>query len=147
MEAMKPLASIARGTFLFGLTVSPTWHAAASNAGAAKPIRYSPAMKPVTSPNQPANGVVRWKVVACFQSTSPATTGASPEMKARTADAVAIGIASRPAHFTPHRLTAAKASTSVQEITGTDTLGRNHSWMAAAEKIAVKTQVGTHPHQ
>ena len=32
-------------------------------------------------------------------------------------------------------------------MTGTDTLGRYHSWIAAAEKIAVKPQVGTQPHQ
>ena len=36
---MPPLASIARGTLRTGSIVSPTWQAAASNAGAAKPIR------------------------------------------------------------------------------------------------------------
>ncbi len=37
--ASRPLASIARGTARVGLIVSPTWQAAASKAGAAKPIR------------------------------------------------------------------------------------------------------------
>jgi hypothetical protein len=36
---MPALAYIARGTFFSGSIVSPTWHAAASNAGAANPIR------------------------------------------------------------------------------------------------------------
>jgi hypothetical protein len=37
--AMAPLAKIARGTLRAGFLVSPTWQAAASNAGAAKPTR------------------------------------------------------------------------------------------------------------
>src|SRR5438270_237061 len=37
--AIQALAYMARGTFFSGSTVSPTWHAAASKAGAAKPIR------------------------------------------------------------------------------------------------------------
>jgi len=78
-------------------------------------------MMAVSSPNQPWNGTVRWKVVACRQSTSPATIGASAEIKASTAEAVAIGIASLPAHLTPHKLTEAKARTSEHAMTDTDT--------------------------
>ena len=37
--AISALANIARGTFFSGSIVSPTWHVAASKAGAAKPIR------------------------------------------------------------------------------------------------------------
>ena len=57
--AMTPLANMARGTFLAGSFVSPTWQAAASNAGAAKPTRYNPAIALVILPNQPSNGTVR----------------------------------------------------------------------------------------
>ena len=39
MLAIPALANMARGTFLTKSLVSPTWQAAASNAGAAKPIR------------------------------------------------------------------------------------------------------------
>lgn len=56
--ASKPLANIVRGTTLAGATVSPTWQAAASKAGAANPMSYRPAMRPVSWPNQPGNGVV-----------------------------------------------------------------------------------------
>jgi len=38
-EAIAALMYIARGTFLLGSMVSPTWQAACSNAGAAKPMR------------------------------------------------------------------------------------------------------------
>ena len=37
--AMAAAANMARGTLRFGSTVSPTWQAAASKAGAANPIR------------------------------------------------------------------------------------------------------------
>jgi len=37
--AMAAAASMARGRLRFGSTVSPTWQAAASKAGAANPIR------------------------------------------------------------------------------------------------------------
>src|SRR4249919_2585185 len=100
-------------------------------------------MKPVNSPNHPSNGTVRWNEDACCQSTSPTTIGASAEMSASNPDAVAIGTASLPAHFTPQRLTAAKNTTSAHEITVTDTSGRYHSCIAAPEKIAVRPQVGT----
>src|SRR5205823_8755388 len=59
--AIQALAYIARGTFLSGSIVSPTWQEAASKAGAAKPIRYSPAMALVRPPKRPANGDCRWK--------------------------------------------------------------------------------------
>src|SRR3954467_12533798 len=104
-------------------------------------------MKPVTSPNHPSKGTVRWNDDACSQFTSPAAIGANAEIKARSPDAVAIGIASLPAHFTPHRFTAAKNRTSVHDMMVTGTAGRYHSWMAAPEKIAVSPQVGTQPHQ
>ena len=81
-------------------------------------------MKPVSSPNHPANGTVRWNDVACCQSTSPATIGASAETSASSPDAVAIGIASLPAHFTPHRLTPAKNRTSVHDMTVTGYVGQ-----------------------
>ena len=73
--------------------------------------------------------------------------GASAEMSASSPDAVAIGIASLPAHLTPHRLTAAKKTTRAQEMAVTGTSGKYHSWIAAPEKIAVRPQVGTQPHQ
>src|SRR3954447_25510593 len=57
-DAIAPDAYIARGTLRVGSRVSPTWQAAASNAGAAKPIRYRPAMSAVSRPNQPENGTV-----------------------------------------------------------------------------------------
>jgi hypothetical protein len=40
--AIQALAYIPRGTFRSGSIVSPTWHDAASKAGAAEPMRYSP---------------------------------------------------------------------------------------------------------
>ena len=76
-----------------------------------------------------------------------AAIGASAEINASSPDAVAIGIASLPAHFTPHRLTAANNRTNPHEIAVTGTSGRYHSWIAAPEKIAVRPQVGTQPHQ
>src|SRR5689334_15372915 len=110
-------------------------------------MRYKPAMIAVSSPNQPGKGTVRCSVAACFQSTVPAMTGANADTNASAAEAVAIGIASRPAHFTPHRLTSVKAATIAQASAETGTFGRYHSWIAAAEKIAVSPQVGTQPHQ
>src|SRR5665648_430485 len=47
MPAMPADASMARGTFLAGSLVSPTWQAAASKAGAVNPIRYRPAITSV----------------------------------------------------------------------------------------------------
>ena len=145
--ASKPLASMARGTAWFGLMVSPTWQAAASKAGAAKPIKYSPAIKLVNSPNQPGNGVVSAKVVARRQSTWPAKIGARPETKASSADALATGTASRVTQRMPTRLSAVNASTMATASAVTGTLGKYHCWMADADKIAVSPQVGTQPHQ
>ena len=69
--AIAALAHIARGTFRSGSRVSPTWQAAASNAGAANPIRYRPAIALVTVRRCPSNGMTRSKVVAWCQSTLP----------------------------------------------------------------------------
>jgi len=57
--AKAALTNIARGTLRVGSTVSPTWHPAASNAGAANPTKYSPAIKDVKLPKAPENGVVK----------------------------------------------------------------------------------------
>jgi hypothetical protein len=62
--AIAPLAKTARGTLRAGSLVSPTWHAAASKAGAAKPTRYRPAIAEVTAPKNPSKGVSRWKDTA-----------------------------------------------------------------------------------
>ena len=129
-DARPALANMARGTLRLGSTVSPTWQAACSNAGAAKPIRYSPAMTLVSSPNQPANGTVRWNVKACCQSTPPSRIGTTAERNASAADAVAIGIARRITHFTPHRLITVKNTTMVAAIQGTGIDGRYH-WLMA----------------
>ena len=63
--AIAPLAKMARGTLRAGSFVSPTWQVAASNAGAAKPTRYRPAIAEVTTPKKPSKGVSRWKETAC----------------------------------------------------------------------------------
>src|SRR5438552_2287252 len=104
-------------------------------------------MTEVSPPNQPVKGRLRDKLVACRQSTVPLSTGINPERKASAADAVAIGIARRVTHLIPQRLTMVKSATSAVATTSTDSSGRNHCWMAAAESSAVKPQVGTQPHQ
>jgi len=145
---MSALTRTARGTFFSGSIVSPTWQVAASKAGAAKPMRYSPAIALVSAPNQPGNGIVRWKVVACFQSTAPVRTGPKAEINARPAENVAKTIASRAAHFTPQRFTAAKMITSPLASHGTRSFEAcAHSSSAFAENIAVRPQVGIQPHQ
>ena len=47
-------------------------------------------MTEVTSPNQPSNGVVRWKVNACFQSTAPEKIGMTAERNASVAEPAAM---------------------------------------------------------
>ena len=101
----------------------------------------------VSCPKTPWKGVRRWNVVACCQLTWPLTMGMSAERKARVAEAVAMGSARRVAQRTPHRFTAVKASTSPLARSGIGTPGRYHSWMAVAERIAVRPHVGTQPHQ
>src|SRR3954453_13665999 len=102
-------------------------------------------MSAVSSPNQPENGTVRWKSEACLQSTCPAMTGASAETKASVAEPPAMTTARRPAHLTPLKLTSVKDMTSAHASSDTGTLGRYHSWIAAAEKMAVNPQVGIQP--
>ena len=68
-------------------------------------------------------------------------------MKARPADIVAIGSASRPTHFTPARLTAVNRTTMPIAMALMEMPGRYHWWMAAAESSAVSPHVGTQPHQ
>src|SRR6266849_1636142 len=129
---MIALANIARGTLRDQRTVSPTWQAAASNAGAAKPIRYRPAIALVTAPHVPGNGCERWKVVARCQLSPP--SGATAEMTASPADAVAIGTAMRVTQRTPpKRLTAVKPSTISAARNFTGIHGRYHWWSADAE--------------
>src|ERR1700681_3286412 len=101
----------------------------------------------VTSPKSPENGETRWKLEANCQSTVPANTGASPDTSASPAETTAIGMANRVTHRTPARLTRVKSSTRPIASGGTGTSGRYHCVMAEAERIAVKPQVGTQPHQ
>src|SRR5262249_360715 len=145
--AIRALASIARGTLRFGLIVSPTWQEAASKAGAAKPMRYRPAIKLVTVPNHPENGTFKWNVDACTQSTRPEKTGAMAETKASPADVAAIGVARRTVQRIPQRFTIAKNATIQLARISTRAPGRYHCWIADADMIAVKPQVGPQPHQ
>ena len=146
-QATSALANIVRGRFRVGLRISPTWQAAVSKAGATKPIRKSPAITLVMLPNQPSNGVLRWRLVACCQSTVPAATGPSPERNARTADPLAIGIASRAAQRTPSRLTAVKNATMPKAAGMTGNSGRYQSRIAVAASSEQRPAVGTQPHQ
>src|SRR3977135_1868484 len=106
-----------------------------------------PAITDVRSPNQPGNGDVSVKVVACLQSTAPLQSGMSDDMKARVAEAPAIGMARRRTQRIPHRFTAVKTETIANATASTGRLGKYHCWMAADESSAVRPQVGTQPHQ
>src|SRR5437762_5825825 len=141
--AIEALAYIARGTFFSGSTVSPTWQAAASKAGAAKPIRYRPAMALVMLPNTPLNGVSRWKDEACTQLTCPVSTGTSAERKASAADPQAITTATRVTTFMPARFKAVNVATMMTASSFTGIHGRYHWWSASADRMAVSPQVGT----
>jgi hypothetical protein len=77
----------------------------------------------------------------------PANAGITADRKARPADAQAIGTASRVTHLTPHRLTTVKATTIPEARSDTGTNGRYQWCSAAAERSAVRPQVGIHPHQ
>jgi hypothetical protein len=57
--AIVPEANTERGRLRAGSRISPTWQVAASNAGAAKPTRYRPAIAEVSAPNAPSKGVSR----------------------------------------------------------------------------------------
>ena len=81
------------------------------------------------------------------QSTSPAAIGASPDTNASNADALATGTASRVTHLMPARLRSMNATTIPMARAVIGTAGRYHSWMADADRIAVRPQVGTQPHQ
>ena len=139
--------SMARGTLRSKRTVSPTWQVAASNAGAANPTRYRPAMALVTAANGPWKGRVRWKLVARRQSTRPASTGTAAARRASDVDRAPITTDSRVTQRMPSRLTTVKTKTMAAASHLTPTPGRYHSWMAVAENRAVNPQVGTHPHQ
>ena len=69
------------------------------------------------------------------------------ESSASSAAALATGIAKRVTVRTPSRLIPAKASTTPIASGVTGIQGRYHSCSAVAERIAVKPQVGTQPHQ
>src|SRR5437588_11639731 len=97
----------------------------------------------VSCPKTPWKGVRRWNVVARCQLTWRLLIGVSAERKARVAEAVAMGSARRVAQRTPHRFTAAKASTSPLGRSGTGTPGRYHCGMAVADRIEVRAQAGT----
>ena len=86
-------------------------------------------------------------MVACRQSTWPVTIGPSPDRKAKVADTEAIVTATQMTQTMPSRLTTAKQATIAAASGATGTPGRYHCWMADAERMAVRPQVGTHPHQ
>ena len=71
----------------------------------------------------------------------------SAERKASAAAAQATGMAKRVTARTPSRLIAVKASTTAMASGVIGMKGRYHSCSAVAERIAVKPQVGTQPHQ
>src|SRR4051812_12248909 len=138
---------MARGTFFSGSSVSPTWQEAASKAGAAKPIRYKPAMALVSPPNSPVNGELRWNDDAWCQPTCPVTTGTTPDRKASAADPPAMTTATRVTRFIPARFRAVKVATMMTASSFTGIHGTYHWCSADAERMAVSPQVGTHPHQ
>ena len=106
-----------------------------------------PAITLVIAPKVPWNGVVRWNEVALCQSTSPAKTGTMPERNASTAEMHATGSATRVTHLMPARLIATKPSRMPIASGFTGMPGRYQSCRADAERIAVRPQVGTQPHQ
>jgi hypothetical protein len=79
-----------RGTLRSGSIVSPTWQVAASKAGAAKPMRYSPAIALVIARTGPERRH-EWKDVARSQSTVPETTGTRAEQREERARAARSG--------------------------------------------------------
>ena len=101
----------------------------------------------VRLPNSPWNGEIRCHEAAWCQSTVPAKIGMRLDPRAKRAANVAMGTATRAAHLRPQMLRPANISTKMTARTCVDTPGRYHWWMAPAEKIAVRPQVGTQPHQ
>ena len=71
----------------------------------------------------------------------------SAERKASAAATQATGMATRVTSRTPSRLIAVKASTTAMASGVIGMNGRYHSCSAVAERMAVKPQVGTQPHQ
>ena len=101
----------------------------------------------VSLPNIPLKGEMRCHEAAWCQSTVPAKIGMRLEPSANKAASVAMGTATLAAHFRPHRLMPVKMTTKMTARSVVGTPGRYHWWMAPAEKIAVRPQVGTQPHQ
>ena len=77
----------------------------------------------------------------------PLITGTTAESSASNAAAQAIGMATRDTARTPSRLMTRKVRMipTASGVTGMN--GRYHWCSAVAERIAVKPQVGTQPHQ
>jgi hypothetical protein len=73
--------------------------------------------------------------------------GTIAERRASAAATLAIGMATRVTARTPSRLIAVKASTTPIASGVIGMKGRYHSCNAVAERMAVKPQVGTQPHQ
>ena len=101
----------------------------------------------MTTPKKPSNGVSRLKEVAWAKSTVPAKIGMTAERRASAAATLATGIATRETVRTPSRLIPANVSTTPIASGVTGIHGRYHSCSAVAERMAVKPQVGTQPHQ
>ena len=101
----------------------------------------------MTAPKAPWNGVRRWKESARLQSTVPASAGITAEQIASPTEAMAMTIASRVVRRTPVRLTNINASTITTASRWLGMNGRYHEWSASADRIAVRPQVGTQPHQ
>ena len=102
----------------------------------------------VRSPNSPANGETRWKLDATCQSTRARQHGGQSGEQGQQAEATAIGTASRVTQRTPPRLTSVNMHHQPdRQRRRPGTSGRYHCVIAEAERIAVRPQVGTQPHQ
>ena len=77
----------------------------------------------------------------------PAEIGNRPDRNASTAEPNAIGVISRATQRTPQRLMPAKNNTRPQAMSVMGTPGRYQAWMADADRMAVRPQVGIQPHQ
>ena len=70
------------------------------------------------------------------------------DRKARIAEAVAIGIASRMTHFTPHGVYECKKKHDARPPSSApEHHGKYRQWIADEASSAVSPQVGTQPHQ
>src|SRR5436190_22021414 len=101
----------------------------------------------VIPPKTPLNGDSRWNDDACCQSTCPVSTGTITERKASAAEQPAMTTATRVTTFIPARFSAVNVATIRTASSFTGTHGRYHWCNAEAERIAVRPQVGTQPHQ